>query len=75
MLIHECMECNSLSINRIAADDDSKSILTIFQASLMYSYRFKQRCEQQDIEMLGMEWTELVYKQLYGQNVAISMAY
>ena len=74
MLIHECMECNGLSINRIAADDDSESILALFQGSQMDSYRIKQRCEQQEIELLGMEWYKLVYRQLYGQKAAISIA-
>ena len=75
MLIHECMECYVVSINRIAADDDAESILGLFQGSQVDSYRFKQRCKQQDIELLGMEWNKLVYRQLYGQNAAISIAY
>lgn len=74
MLIHECMECNGLSINRIAADDDSESILALFHDSQMDSYRIKQRCEQQGIELLGMEWYKLVYRQLYGQKATISLA-
>src|SRR5918996_3785658 len=35
MLIHACVECKALSINRIAADDDSETILSIFHESLM----------------------------------------
>src|SRR5512138_3138128 len=34
MLIHQCIECGSLSINRIAADDDSATIIAVFQASM-----------------------------------------
>src|SRR5262245_51293735 len=42
MLIHECMECAALSINRIAADDDSESILRVFQESLGHSHHKSQ---------------------------------
>src|SRR5690349_9834323 len=31
MLIHACSECTTLSINRIAADDDSATLMKIFQ--------------------------------------------
>jgi len=30
MLIHRCVKCNHISINRIAGDDDSEMILEIF---------------------------------------------
>lgn len=69
MLIHECMNCNTLSINRIAADDDSESILSVFQNSLMQSYH--QRCKQEGIEMLRIKESKIVYEQLYGQHTAM----
>ena len=34
MLVHRCTECGKLSINRIAADDDSETMLVIYQHSL-----------------------------------------
>ena len=71
MLVHECTECGTLSINRIAADDDPENILIIFQDSCLYSYPMHQFCESQGIVMLGTEETEMVYKQLYGQNIEI----
>src|SRR5215475_14044587 len=37
MLIHQCVECSDISINRIAADDDPDSILSTFQDSLFYN--------------------------------------
>jgi len=68
MLVHECTECRTLSINRIAADDDSENILNIFQDSFLYGHQMRQFCEGQGIVMLEAEATEMVYKQLYGQN-------
>lgn len=72
MLIHLCMDCHILSINRIAADDDSEAILTIFQDSLTYRIHWQIRCSQQGIDLLGAKDKEMVYQQLYGQNMEVS---
>ena len=71
MLVHECAECRTLSINRIAADDDPENILIIFQDSFSHDDQARQLCEGQDIVMLGVEATEMVCKQLYGQQVEL----
>ena len=71
MLIHECTECGSLSINRIAADDDSESILEVFNASLQKSDHFRARCEADGIATLNAEDGEMVRRQLFGQNAEI----
>ena len=68
MLIHACIECGSLSINRIAADDDSESILDVFKASLQNSYQLRARVEADGIIILNTEDNELVRNQLFGQN-------
>jgi hypothetical protein len=73
MLVHECMECNSLSINRIAADDDAESILILFQESLLHGYQLRQRCEQKGIDMLEADETEGIHKQLFGQRVKLAV--
>ena len=71
MLIHECLECQSLSINRIAADDDPESILTIFHDSLLHGYQLRVRCEQQGIVVLGSGELGMVHMQLYGQGTPV----
>ncbi|HSM72422.1 MAG TPA: RNHCP domain-containing protein [Anaerolineales bacterium] len=73
MLVHKCMECNALSINRIAADDDAESILTIFQESLLYGYRLIQRCGHKGIDMLEADEAEKVHEQLFGQSVRLAV--
>ena len=73
MLIHACMECGSLSINRIAADDDSESLLEVFNASLQNSYQLRTRSETDGIIMLDAEDDELVHIQLFGQNAEMPM--
>jgi len=69
MLIHECIECRTLSINRIAADDDPENILSIFQDSFLNSRQTQQQCESQGIVLLSEDENELVYKQLYGVGI------
>ena len=66
MLIHECVDCGSLSINRIAADDDSDSILMVFQDSFRHSDQKFRLFEQQGIHMLGAKAMQTVQAQLYG---------
>jgi hypothetical protein len=66
MLIHECMDCASLSINRIAADDDSESILRVFQESFGHSDEKFQLCEEHGITMLGPDAIRTVQVQLFG---------
>ena len=71
MLIHECVECKSLSINRIAADDDPGTVLSIFETSLTFSHQSQVLYEQHGIVMLNAGDQEIVYTQLYGQNIEI----
>ena len=73
MLVHECTECRTLSINRIAADDDPENILTIFQDSFLYGHPMRQSCESQGIIMLDEGETEMAYQQLYGQVMEMSV--
>lgn len=70
MLIHECVECGSFSINRIAADDDPDSILDVFNDSLSLSRQLLVRCEEQGIMVL-MD-LESIYTQLFGQTINAS---
>lgn len=71
MLIHECVECKGLSINRIAADDDSETVIAVFQESLMSGHQIYTQCQQHGIAILNSEDTKLVYTQLYGRFVEI----
>lgn len=64
MLVHECIECGTLSINRIAADDDSSGIIRVFQSSL--EKHVDSIYERYGIAMLTTHDTDVLYKQLYG---------
>ena len=69
MLIHVCVDCKELSINRIAADDDPESIIQIFQASIVSEYQHRRRCSQKNINMFGRDDSNIVHEQLYGQSI------
>ena len=74
MLIHECMGCGSLSINRIAADDDSDSIMDVFNESLFNCYQIRAKCEQHGILILEASHRQMVVTQLCGYSVEIPSA-
>jgi hypothetical protein len=67
MLIHQCTDCGTLSINRIAADDDSGAVMTVFQQSLGLRHQMHALCQENGIVMLKTEDTNAVYTQLYGR--------
>ena len=68
MLIHKCTDCRTLSINRIAADDDSEKVACIFQESLTVEHQIRVLCQEYGIGMLNAEDTKIVYTQLYGRQ-------
>ncbi len=74
MLIHQCIECGDISINRIAADDDPDAILNVFEESFSNDDQIRRLCSEQEIMMLDVEQTPMVHLQLYGQSINISMA-
>jgi len=74
MLVHECIECGVLSINRIAADDDVEFILRVFQGSLAAGYQIAASCKQAGIMMLTMEDAECLDAQLRGQYAESSQS-
>jgi hypothetical protein len=62
MLVHACVECDTISINRVAADDDPEAILSVFQSSLEFCFS-----NLEDVTLLDEEDTEVVHTQLFGQ--------
>jgi hypothetical protein len=67
MLIHQCVTCESLSINRVAADDFPEVILEVFQASVRITDRMQEQIRTSGINLLNGEYAHAVYRQLYGQ--------
>lgn len=72
MLVHQCTDCGTLSINRIAADDDPSTIIQIFEASVEDQIHIL--CEPYGILMLKENDADALYKQLYGGVKEVSVA-
>lgn len=66
MLIHQCTECRALSINRIAADDDSETVMAVFQESLTLGGQLYAFCQEYGINMLKSVDAKVIYSQLFG---------
>jgi hypothetical protein len=64
MLIHQCIECGTLSINRIAADDEPSHIINVFESSL--EGQIQDMCQQYGITVLHQADVDMLHKQLYG---------
>jgi hypothetical protein len=69
MLVHQCVECDHVSINRIAADDIAEAIMEVYESSLVESACLRQRIKQSGIDLLGDGSFDSVYRQLFGQTV------
>jgi len=67
MLIHQCVDCGILSINRIAADDDAGTLLAVFQSSL--GHQIDGLCEEQGILPLKAGDSAVLQKQLFDARV------
>ena len=72
MLVHQCLECGALSINRVAADDASSTLLSVFQESL--AKEADRFCDEYGILMLSARDMDTVCKQLYGNNMTMPFA-
>ncbi|MGE5378683.1 MAG: RNHCP domain-containing protein [Bacteroidota bacterium] len=66
MLIHQCVDCRSLSINRIAADDVASTILDVFRSSI--ENQIQALCQANGIAALGSSDAAALHKQLFGAN-------
>lgn len=65
MLVHECLDCGKLSINRIAADDLADTILEVFEQSIAAEPAHLQNC---GLHLLGRAEKELVIERLFGRE-------
>lgn len=68
MLIHLCMECETLSINRIAADDDLKTVLSVFEDEFQMDAGMLSRLEAARIVALTRNDVKIVRARLFGHT-------
>lgn len=68
MLVHRCMHCGELAINRIAADDDPAMILAILEETDRDLEEIQKKCRAQGIRMLKSTDLHLATTRLFGEN-------
>jgi hypothetical protein len=69
MLVHACTECETLSINRTAADDEPHRLLAAFEDSIHLGTLKRARLEDVDIRVLDAADRGMVQVQLFGQEI------
>jgi hypothetical protein len=68
MLIHLCVECTTISINRIAADDDSQTVFNIFEGSFRQDVSTVVRLDAYGIRAMDETDIDTVLVQLFGHR-------
>jgi len=66
MLIHKCVSCEKISINRIASDDDTNTILKIFEESKKLNSTERKQLQEKGIRLLTNQDKEKILIQLFG---------
>ncbi len=74
MLVHLCMDCGDIAINRIAADDDPQALLDVFTASLALPIRTRDLLLRNGIYILPREDLPVLGLQLFGGSVPVRLA-
>ena len=72
MLIHRCVDCDRLSINRIAADDDPLMVLQIFSDSFTMDAAFRESLWHSGIRPLQEDEASLIRVRLFGYQSSLS---
>jgi hypothetical protein len=72
MLIHLCIECESVTINRIAADDIPQNLFSVFEASFQIDRLTYDSLENAGIRILGEADNPLVLRQLFGNETSLA---
>ena len=71
MLVHRCTGCETLSINRIAADDLAEVVMEVLEGSAGLPAHVRARTEVEGIRLLDQRDREAVCRQLFGTRTGI----
>jgi len=74
MIVHTCSNCDNVSINRIAADDDAGTLLDVFKASFTLPTRTQNLLLENEIDILSPESLPVLQLQLFGEVTNICLA-
>ena len=68
MIVHHCLTCGKIAANRIAGDDDSYAILSVFNDSLTTDAAGTIHAMNLPIHLLTIEDEEKVLRSLFGNH-------
>lgn len=68
MIIHQCIDCGKVSVNRIAADDDAALIFEIYQQSFQLDRQVKLELDMGGIRALDTVDGYIIQAQLFGKS-------
>lgn len=68
MLVHRCDDCGKISINRIAADDSDRMILSVLEQSTRLSADIRDSLAQDEVTLLNDSQINIVRQRLFGIN-------
>lgn len=66
MIIHKCLNCGKLSINRIAGDDSNSAIMNLFEKSQKIDSRLLKEIKKEKIKLLKEKDRKEINAQLFG---------
>jgi hypothetical protein len=72
MLIHLCTECETVSINRIAADDDPQTVFAVYEAASRLAAETLSLLDAHAIRVLSAVDENLVRTRLFGQETSLA---
>jgi hypothetical protein len=72
MLVHHCTDCGKIVINRIAADDDSQTVMEIFEDSFQLDQHLRRELDKSGIQVLLPRDREVIEVQLFGWDKALA---
>ena len=67
MIIHQCTNEGKISINRIAADDNTEMIMKVFEESLSMQTDLRNKLEKDNVSGLGEANRQQIRIQLFGK--------
>lgn len=68
LLVHQCVACAKISLNRLAADDLTEGLFTIYQASWQLANQALSQVASREVHLLQASDLEVVRARLFGWN-------
>ncbi len=69
MLVHQCLSCDKISINRIAGDDIPEEIIQIITTPQNLNGMTKTILAKSQIKLLNIHNLQQIKQQLYGEKI------